>query len=55
MSVDFSELSRNEVELSTIEQSVSWTANSHFTGEKCSYSEFFWSVFSRIRSEYGPE
>ena len=21
--------------------------------EKCSYSEFFWSVFSRIRTEYG--
>ena len=20
--------------------------------EKCSYSEFFWSVFSRIRTEY---
>ena len=23
--------------------------------EKCPYSEFFWSVFSRIRTEYGPE
>ena len=22
--------------------------------EKCPYSEFFWSVFSRIRTEYGP-
>ena len=21
--------------------------------EKCTYSEFFWSVFSRIRTEYG--
>ena len=21
--------------------------------EKCLYSEFFWSVFSRIRTEYG--
>ena len=21
--------------------------------EKCSYSELFWSVFSRIRTEYG--
>ena len=21
--------------------------------KKCSYSEFFWSVFSRIRTEYG--
>ena len=21
--------------------------------EKCPYSEFFWSVFSRIRTEYG--
>ena len=23
------------------------------TGKKCPYSELFWSVFSRIRSEYG--
>ena len=23
--------------------------------EKCSYSELFWSVFSRIRAEYRPE
>ena len=23
--------------------------------EKCFYSEFFWSVFSRIWAEYGPE
>ena len=23
--------------------------------EKCPYSEFFWSIFSRIRTEYGPE
>ena len=23
--------------------------------EKCPYSEFFWSVYSRIRIEYGPE
>ena len=23
--------------------------------EKCPYSKFFWSVFSRIRTEYGPE
>ena len=23
-----------------------------FLSEKCSYSEFFWSVFSRIRTEY---
>ena len=23
--------------------------------EKGSYSELFWSVFSRIRAEYGPE
>ena len=23
--------------------------------EKCSYSELFWSVFSRIWTEYGPE
>ena len=23
--------------------------------EKCPYSEIFWSVFSRIRTEYGPE
>ena len=23
--------------------------------EKCPYSEFFWSVFSTIRTEYGPE
>ena len=23
--------------------------------EKCPYSEFFWSVFSRICTEYGPE
>ena len=23
--------------------------------EKCPHSEFFWSVFSRIRTEYGPE
>ena len=23
--------------------------------EKCPYSEFFWSVFSRIRTEYRPE
>ena len=22
--------------------------------EKCPYSELFWSVFSRIRTEYGP-
>ena len=22
---------------------------------KCTYSEFFWSTFSRIRTEYGPE
>ena len=22
---------------------------------KCLYSEFFWSVFPRIRTEYGPE
>ena len=24
-------------------------------GEKCPYLEFFWSVFSSIRTEYGPE
>ena len=23
--------------------------------EKCPYSEFFWSVFSRIRTEYGEK
>ena len=23
--------------------------------EKCLYSEFFWSVFSHIRTQYGPE
>ena len=23
--------------------------------EKCPYLELFWSVFSRIRTEYGPE
>ena len=23
--------------------------------EKCPYSKFFWSVFSHIRTEYGPE
>ena len=23
--------------------------------KNCSYSKFFWSVFSRIRTEYGPE
>ena len=23
--------------------------------EKCSYSEFFWFVFSRIRTEYGEK
>ena len=23
--------------------------------EKCPYSELFWSAFSRIRTEYGPE
>ena len=23
-----------------------------FAGEKCPYSEFFWSLFSRIRTEY---
>ena len=23
--------------------------------EKCTYSEFFWSLFSRNRTEYGPE
>ena len=23
--------------------------------EKCPYSELFWPVFSRIRTEYGPE
>ena len=23
--------------------------------EKCPYLEFFWPVFSRIRTEYGPE
>ena len=23
--------------------------------EKCPYLEIFWSVFSRIRTEYGPE
>ena len=26
---------------------------SHTLREKCPYSEFFWSVFSRIRTEYG--
>ena len=35
--------------------STSWTF--HFTpsslGEKCPYSEFFWSVFSRIRTGHG--
>ena len=25
----------------------------HTLREKCPYSEFFWSVFSRIRTEYG--
>ena len=24
-------------------------------GEKCPYSELFWSAFSHIRTEYGPE
>ena len=23
--------------------------------EKCPFSELFWSAFSRIRTEYGPE
>ena len=23
--------------------------------EKCAYSKLFWSAFSRIRAEYGPE
>ena len=23
--------------------------------KNCPYSELFWSVFSRIRTEYGPE
>ena len=23
--------------------------------EKCPYLEFLWTVFSRIRTEYGPE
>ena len=27
----------------------------HSLSEKCPYSEFFQSVFSRIRTEYGPE
>ena len=26
---------------------------SHTLREKCPYSELFWSVFSRIRTEYG--
>ena len=25
----------------------------HALREKCPYSEFFWSVYSRIRTEYG--
>ena len=25
----------------------------HSQREKCPYSEFFWSVFSRIRTDYG--
>ena len=27
----------------------------HERPEKCPYSEFFWSIFSRIRTEYRPE
>ena len=29
--------------------------HTHSLREKCPYLEFFWSVFSRIRIEYGPE
>ena len=31
-----------------------WSAQAALR-EKCSYLEFFWSAFSRIRTEYGPE
>ena len=29
--------------------------NSYGLREKCSYSQFFWSVFFRIRTEYGEK
>ena len=32
-----------------------YIANSSTLREKCPYAELFWSVFSRIRTEYGPE
>ena len=31
-----------------------WSAQAALR-EKCPYLEFFWSAFSRIRTEYGPE
>ena len=35
---------------------IIWKKNSKWTlCEKCPYSEFFWSVFSRIRTEYGEK
>ena len=32
---------------------LSWKASGGSLREKCPYTEFFWSVFSRIRTEYG--
>ena len=34
------------------ELSISWSVNSTLS-KKCLYSELFWSVFSRIRTEFG--
>ena len=48
-----------------VEQLIAWWSRKHYfqilnghnrrytLHEKCLYSEFFWSIFSRIRAEYG--
>ena len=37
----------------SFESSCFWSNSECLAHEKCLYSEFFWSVFSRILSEYG--
>ena len=32
---------------------IDWKMENELLREKCSYSELFWSAFSRIRTEYG--